>query len=139
MEAKAAIQNALDSSLHQIKMCFEGLADLDVKPIPVSMSPRETLAHLFECYTAFITHAGGGKHEWGVFQVPAEVKADPAKYVWSLREEAVAVFNAGNEETVVPLALDFLVLHDCYHVGQMCTLRLTLDPEWPAYSIYKHD
>jgi hypothetical protein len=33
-------------------------------------------------------------------------------------------------------AMHYIVLHDCYHVGQLCLVRLADDPNWDAYSIY---
>ena len=57
-------------------------------------------------------------------------------YVLTQRDAVVAKLDGSASEEVVKHAFDYVALHDCYHVGQMCTLRLTLDPEWNAYSIY---
>ena len=54
--------------------------------------------------------------------------------VSAARTEAVnTVLESGN----FVVGADFIVGHDAYHIGQLAQIRLALNPEWNAYSIYK--
>ncbi|MBL8048212.1 MAG: hypothetical protein JNJ45_05970 [Chthonomonas sp.] len=128
---------ALDDTGHQIRQAVAGL-DLDAKPIEAMMSGRMTLAHLYECYIACRAELNGEKHKWGEYVVPQEVVDDPMAHVFALRDEVIGEIHSAGTPEATSNALSYIALHDAYHVGQLCSLRLTLDPEWNAYSIYNH-
>lgn len=132
------LKNALDQSGHQIQKCFEGFpADAwDAKPIPGAMSAREILAHLWECYYALDSAMDGKSHAWGEFEVPAEIMANPINFAWAKRDESTARALASADPKHHELAIDYVALHDAYHVGQMVTLRSAVQPDWNSYSIY---
>ena len=134
------ILSAIDDAGHQIKMCFEGLpaAQWDVALATGLMTPKQTLTHLYEVYQAFLTEAAGGKHDWGTYQVPAEVAENPQNFAWEKRSEVRKLVEADPSEKNCHLAMDFIVLHDAYHVGQICAQRVANDPDFNPYSIYKH-
>jgi len=52
----------------------------------------------------------------------------------ALRAEAVAL--AMTSEEAAKASLDYVVIHDAYHVGQMALLRLEQEPGWDPYSLY---
>ncbi|HRF58400.1 MAG TPA: hypothetical protein PLH94_00635 [Fimbriimonadaceae bacterium] len=129
-------RKALDDSGKQITKIFEGLpVNLrDAKVTPQAMSPREIVQHLAECYTALKKHAAGQEHEWGTFQLGiADFDAAYAATM-ALRAEAVAL--AMTSEEAAKASLDYVVIHDAYHVGQMALLRLEQEPGWDPYSLY---
>ena len=99
------------------------------------MSPRELVEHLCECAVAFNKSAVGEKHEWGTFSVDDKSPANLRAELKRLRAEAVAEVNG--EDEVLKEAFSFLSSHDAYHVGQLCSCRLSLDPNWNAYAIYE--
>lgn len=128
---------AVETTRHQLVAIANGL-DLDAQPIAAMMSGRAMFAHLYECYCAALTILGGREHPWGDFEIPQSVMESPVAETFAKREEAVAALLADGSEAALKIAIDYIALHDSYHIGQLCTLRLTVDPEWDFYSIYKH-
>ncbi|MBL8069242.1 MAG: DinB family protein [Armatimonadetes bacterium] len=140
MDAKEFLAKQLDTTGYQLQAVFAGFPDgkWDERTCNEAMSAKETAEHLAECYVAFLDHCEGREHEWGSFK-PAS--SDPEKIVaemFELRAKAIATFMARNGDDVLGWASDYIVLHDPYHVGQMCSLRLELG-EFSPYSIYKMD
>lgn len=132
------LEYGLDQSKLQIEKVFEGIgeAELDMKLTDQAMTPREILEHLCECYHAVITEAAGGKHEWGTYSIEDKSFANLTKQAWSLRAQAAqAALDKGDEEAAM-YAFNYIILHDAYHVGQMCLVRMKADPNWNAYAIY---
>jgi hypothetical protein len=138
MDTQSFLKSAFDKTGYQVKMVFDGLTDLDTNPIPAMFSPREQLAHLWEVYQAVLTLAAGGKHPWGEFEIPDSIKSNAYEECMRARQAACEKILELDEEQALKFGMDFIVEHDAYHVGQMCSMRLALDPEWNAYSIYQH-
>ncbi|MBS1705095.1 MAG: hypothetical protein JST40_04420 [Armatimonadetes bacterium] len=138
MDARGLLESALKQSGFQVEKVFEGLSSeqWSMRPVAAMMTPAEQALHLAECYVAFCTEAQGGKHDWGGYVQPEAWASDPMGAISSERPKAVALALASESEDVQKLAMDFLTMHECYHVGQMCTIRLTLDETWSPYSIY---
>jgi len=137
MTDKELLRHQIDDAGYQLTKVFEGIEEtsLDSRVTEKAMTPREVVAHLAEAYQATIAAAAGKEHQWGSY-APAD-SSWPA--VWNemmgLRERAAeAILESGK----VTDGNAFIVAHDYYHVGQICSLRLIKDPEWDAYSIYKH-
>lgn len=131
------LQQLTDAGNQIFKFC-EGISEsaLDHRNTAGAMSPREQLAHLCECYEAYVTQAAGKKYEWGSYQAPnmdtpsllSEFNAQRAKAVKLVEE------NPGDEN--LKLAHMYVLAHDYYHVGQMCQARLAVQPDWDPYAIY---
>ncbi len=120
-----------------LEKTFEGLTEAEADHrFGHLMSPRQHATHLSEAYVAAVKHAKGEKHDWGSYQ-PAGSTWDAVLQDWRTRRaEAVeALLGAGDDESLKS-ASDYIVGHDHYHVGQMCSVRLNLNPQWNAYSIY---
>jgi len=120
----------------QLSRAIAGLSEVDAdkKPIPAMMTAREMMEHICEAYHAVKIHAAGGKHEWGSYTSGAETWESLIGHFQTLRETAIeAAFEGENGELLIA---DFIVGHDNYHVGQLVTLRSTIDPGWNSYSIY---
>lgn len=117
---------------------FAGVTEeqADQKVNEHAFSFRETIPHLTECCHAVLAHLAGEKYSWGSFK-PADTSLSAliADYE-ATRATAVAGVLAADEAEAVEIATAYLINHDHYHVGQLCTLKMTLDPTWDAYAIY---
>lgn len=101
------------------------------------MSPRQTAIHLAQCYTAFITEANGEPWDWSKpFDLGTSEPSAVLSRVNTLRAEAIDLVRSTEIEEVLTKAADFILMHDCYHVGQMALFRMRTDPNWDPYSIY---
>lgn len=130
-----------DDQGYQLERCFEGLseAQMDAKTTEGSMTPRETLEHFCECYTAFLASMKGEKHNWGTYKLADHSTDALLEEFRKLRTQAVeGALSKGDEETLRHAHL-FMTAHDAYHVGQLCLLRLQSDPSWDPYSIYRSE
>lgn len=134
---QSGIEAALTDVGQQLTQVASGL-DLDAQPIPAMMSGREMFGHLYECYVAGLADANGQKHPWGAYVIPDEVSANPVGAAMAKRAEVVAELLARETPEATLALVNYVILHDAYHVGQLCTLRLTLDENWDNYSIYQH-
>lgn len=137
MTAPELMQHQIDNLGFQLEQCFAGWNPnhLDDTLTEGGMSARTTLAHLAECCVAASTEAAGGKHEWGSYTLP-DPTWDAAQAEWRSQRAAAAALLCKDDEACLKHAHDFLVSHDAYHVGQLCQLRLKVEPEWNAYAIY---
>ncbi len=137
MTATELLRFQLDDGTFQLKACLEPMTDaqLDTRPAPGGMTPRETAVHLCECYEAFLAECEGRKHPWGSYAVSDTSKENLLSHLWATRQRAAAV--ALEKEDQAQHAHAFLVAHDCYHVGQLCLVLMTTNPEWDPYSIYQ--
>jgi hypothetical protein len=129
----------MDESGYQLNACFEGMTaeQIDSNPVPNAFSPRECLEHLLEVCTAVQAMSEGKQHEWGTYVAPKLGALELLEHFRTERTKAVETAIT-SIDTNHNLASDYIVGHEFYHVGQMVTARLTLDPNWPPYSIYRH-
>lgn len=136
--SESPILSAVRTAGFQLERVFQGLPAelLDAKLVPSTMSPRETMCHLYECYVAYLAHLAGGSHDWAAYEIPADVASDITNQVWTKRAEAVEALIAKNDEDASKTALDYIAMHDSYHIGQLCALRIEKDPSFNPYSLY---
>ena len=140
MTGSELIQAQIDMLTTQVEACYAGLApeDFERDIVPQMMKPARVLDHLAECVHAFLAKKDGAEYDqWGVTGLTGTLEERMAAYR-ELRELAKAGIAGREDEQALIAASDFLTAHDAYHVGQLVTMRLTLDPEWNAYSIYGH-
>lgn len=119
--------------------CVEGWnpSAFDEKLTPETMSLRIALIHLAEVYVAVQKQCRGEEHEWGSYAPSSSAEGHLIQAFHEERRRAVeAILGLDDEEKAAHLALDFIILHDAYHVGQLCSLRLKIEPEWNMYVIY---
>ena len=138
MTASELIKHQLADSGYQVNAVLADLteAEADQKNVGNAMSARETLVHLSECCVAFNESCEGIDHNWGTYGSSApSLDALKAEFL-ALRDEAMS--RVSDDEKVLKAASAYLVLHETYHVGQLAHLRIHLNPEWNAYSIYNH-
>ncbi len=101
-----------------------------------TMSAKEMVAHLTECYIAFQKSTKGESHEWGSY-VPADSSVEGLLAAMrSERAASGALLEAATDDHLKE-AFMYIHTHDTYHVGQLVSLRLTLNPEWNSYAIYE--
>jgi|CXWL01.1.fsa_nt_gi hypothetical protein len=122
----------------QLEKVFEGVEEshADFLAHPAMMTPRQVAVHLADCYVAMQKKARSEEPEWGSYQAPGSSLKDALAGMKAEREKAMGSISILDEKEQIHLATDFLILHDAYHVGQMCTIRLAIDPEWNYHSIY---
>lgn len=138
MDTSAFVQFLTHEAGNQLVQALANLTDeqWDAK-IEGAMSPREVVVHCSECYTAASTALRGESHEWGTYAPIAGGPDELVAEMKRLRAAAVAaILEAGTDEAL-KVAVHYIAMHDPYHVGQLVTLRLKLDPSWNAYSIYE--
>lgn len=135
MTANELLKHQFDDAGYQLTKVFEGIdASLDFRLVEGGMTPRETAAHLGECYSAILAETKGEKHQWGSYQ-PSTTEW-PALWaeVQDLRNQAVAA--AIGKEDWETHASAYGPAHDYYHVGAMAQIRIAREPGWDGYSIY---
>ncbi|MCU0317463.1 MAG: hypothetical protein MUC92_12820 [Fimbriimonadaceae bacterium] len=137
MTAKEHNLALFDEVGFQLTQCFANWPEgtWDEKLNEHAFSGREMIAHLLECYEAFLAGSRGEKHEWGTYSAPTDNPAELLALLVSKRAEARAVIEATDSDEVLGLSGSYILLHDAYHVGQLATLRLHLGG-WDPYSIY---
>lgn len=138
MDAKGFLSSQIDTTGYQLRAVFANFPDgkWDERVCSEAMSAKETAAHLAECYVAFLDHCQGKEHEWGSFQSASAKPQEIVAEMFALRDQAVVAFEAHSGGEALGWASDYIVLHDPYHVGQMCSLRLELG-DFVPYSIYR--
>ncbi len=137
MTAKELITAQLDDTKLQVSKVFEGIPEdgWDQSSNPQAMSPRQTLGHLTECCMAMLAE-DPHTYEWGSFDASGLSHQELMAKYNDLRAQCVQKCTESSEDEVINSASNFIALHEAYHVGQLATLRLALDPDWNAYSIY---
>lgn len=139
MDAIGLLRIAIDQSGNQIRQTYRGLnpCHADASLAPGAMTFLQTLDHLSECCLALSRSVDGEAHAWGSFRSEAEGLEGKMAEFWALREEGVAKALAEGSESALRHALDFIALHEAYHVGQLALLRSRLEPDWDFYAIYR--
>ncbi len=139
MTAHDFAESLLNESEFQLFASLKDVSESDftAKPIPVVMSMRECVEHLIECCKAVQAMVAGEKYNWGSYKLEASSMSDALDTFRTERAKAKAL-SLEHFETKPSLAKDFLIAHEFYHVGQICSLRHALNPEWDSYSIYQH-
>lgn len=137
MNATELTVHNMDRSFAQVKKALEGLSDFDSRVNEHTFSAGETLEHLTECYVAFEASCKGEEHQWGTYSAPDKSPSGLLSAYEAGHAKSLEIVNGSDDENVLKHAADYIYLHESYHIGQLCTLRLTLDPEWNFYSIYE--
>ena len=137
MDGLTNLRALLDDAQYQLEQVVSGMTEsqLDHRLAPTSMTPRETLVHVTECYVAGRAAGEGEEHEWGSYQavgsdLPSLLEAYRTERAKAVQELVVA------DEGRIRVA-NWLIGHDHYHVGQLAATRLATDPEWDTFSIYR--
>ena len=140
MTASDFALSQLNLAGYMLDKVYEGIdeATLDMRISPAAMTPRETAEHLCECYVASAKVAVGAKHEWGTYE--AVDKSWPAlgEQMRTLRTVAADACLNGTDEGLES-ASHYMISHDNYHVGQLCSIRIAADANWDPYCIYQMD
>jgi uncharacterized damage-inducible protein DinB len=138
MDALKISLTASEKALRQFTTALSGLSEAEsaAKLGEHSLSPNEMTLHLAECRAAVMAQIAGKEHEWGAFQ-PAEGEAPIAALERMQGEAKAAASSAADPAKAAEAVMDYMALHDAYHVGQLVTYRLTCQPGWDHYSIYR--
>jgi hypothetical protein len=138
MSAQALFDSLASAGETQLRGAYQGLSPAlyDDRLVDGLMSPKEIAGHLYECCIAAQALARGEEHKWGSVPAPEGTGDQVVAAMFQERERAVAACRGITDEERLAHALQFLTLHDAYHVGQIAALRLVRTPDWDAYSIY---
>lgn len=134
------LESVLSTSGRQLRAAYSGLPEslAETKVIEGGMTPAQMLEHVSEAYMAFIAKADGREHQWGSYRAEDRSFDGLRAEAFRLRDQAVAVaLSRGDDEQLAEAAVDYLALHDAYHVGQICALRVAHDPAFDPHSIYR--
>lgn len=133
---KQTLKQGCDAVGAQLKAVLDNVVHPNDNAIPTMMSPRQTMAHLYEVYEAVLVMAAGGKHDWGSYEIPPHVAEQIEHRLWDHRDKAIEAIMAMPDDQAAHTAVDYILLHDAYHVGQLCAHRLATESGWSPYSIY---
>jgi hypothetical protein len=138
MTALELTQWQLEHTGRQLEKALEGLNDegFSHRSSKSAMSPAEVVEHLCECYSAMSKSCDGEEHEWGTFSIEDKSPANLLAQLRLIRSEALAKLANANDDQLKSAFL-YGTEHDAYHIGQLCTVRIELDPSWNPYSIYE--
>lgn len=128
----------LADSEFQLSKAIEDLDSeaAEIRANPAGMTIREQVAHLGEAAVATLAAVEGRKYEWGSWQ-PEDRSWDGVKRAWrAARQAAIAAMPEADD--ALWHAHEYLIAHDYYHVGQICSARIALQPNWDSYAIYRH-
>jgi uncharacterized damage-inducible protein DinB len=133
------LKAALDATGNHLSKCLDGLPEtaMDARAAPDGMTAREILEHLCECYDAYSVISEGKEYAWGSYKAPSHQTAALLENWRESRDKAVAKGLASKEPKAREDAVHYIAIHDAYHVGQLCLIRLAAEPGWDAYSIYQ--
>lgn len=139
MNAQELIQYQLKTVGFQVEKCFEGLpaalyeASLD----NTAMTPRLTLAHLLEVLDAVEKLLKGTDPQWGAYQTDTTPFETLHQKYAARRKEIITQALASSEPQHLQILSNYIVLHESYHVGQLCSLRMARDAAFNPFSIYQ--
>jgi uncharacterized damage-inducible protein DinB len=138
MTAAELLRTQIDDAGYQLGKVLEGVReeDLDTKVESISMTLRQHVEHLCESYVAAATELHGGHHEWGTFALPNRSIATLLDTFNQVRNDTAQKLLSAEGDQGLHLASAYIVLHDGYHVGQLCALRQAIDSSWSSFSIY---
>lgn len=116
---------------NQVRAAVRGMKEStwDARLAANCMTPHETMVHLCDVYQYVGEKAKGGEPRWNQYQGDGSVDDFDR-----LRAQAVDACIASDHAS--ELLTDYIIVHDAYHVGQLCGVRRACEPEWDAYAIY---
>ncbi len=139
MSAPEFLMSGLNSAAKQINAVFSNIATdhWDHRATSEAMTPLESIRHLAHCYTAFMSEARGQAWDWRApFDLGVTEPGDMLAKANEIRAQAVDLVKSSTDESIYEKAIDYILLHDAYHVGQMALFRMQTDPTWDPSSIY---
>jgi len=128
---ESILRNQCDYVGNQVRAAFRGMEQptWDAHLAANGMTPRETMVHLCDVYQYVVEKARGGEPRWNQYQGGGSLDDFD-----SLRARAVDACFASDHAS--ELLTDYIVVHDAYHVGQLCMIRRACEPGWDVYAIY---
>ena len=139
MTSKELALSTINSAGIQLNKVLENLPDssADLQVTPQAMTPKRMIGHFCECYVAYDKLTKGEEHEWGTYTAPDLPMNELVTHMKGLRANAVALVEAGDGTKHLHEALEYIAVHDSYHIGQLALLRMQSEPEWNPYSLYE--
>jgi hypothetical protein len=135
MTASELLQFQLDETGKMLRRAFDGVDDRSADfEIGGMMSPRKQAAHLIRCYRACEDVSKGKEPAWETYDVDDSDWGSLMQLMEPDRSRAVS--GVTDDRKSIENANTFILGHDHYHIGQLCAIRLAMDPDWNAYAIY---
>jgi hypothetical protein len=132
------IKKQMDETEFMLSKTFEGLTNETAgTKVGNLMTPKETVEHLTEAYIAARKHVVGEKHEWGTYKPSNPSWDNLLDELGQNRKAAADAVIAKGDDDALTSANMYIIGHDHYHIGQLCAVRLAMDPNWDAYCIYQ--
>lgn len=140
MSAREVFEKVAAAGESQLRAAYKGMPDavFEARLNEKTMTPKEMAGHMQEACAALQKAMRGEEHEWGSFQPPAGSGEQAVAALMAERAKAVAAVLASPEPGKLAEGLDYLTVHEAYHIGQIAALRLAHEPDWDAYSLYAH-
>lgn len=131
MTGKRILQRQAERTQRHLELVLSGI-ELDFADYRLhdrSLSVKEQVIHLCECYQALLTTINAQTHEWGGY-VPPTIEWPAIKdHMFVLREQAYRAILEDPEDRLQGF-LSNIVGHDSYHIGQLVALRLMFESDW---------
>jgi uncharacterized damage-inducible protein DinB len=129
------LQKQCDYVGKQVRAAVDGLSQegWNTRPTETAMTPREIVTHLCGVYEYATAKARGEQATWTEYACAGDTNELMADFD-SKRQEAITACLAS--EDPYEMLTDYIIVHDAYHVGQLCTARFVVQPDWDPYAIY---
>lgn len=104
-----------------------------------AMSPIEQVFHLIEVTHACNEMINDREYTWGAYKPEAESLEAAVALYNKARETLINFISSLTDETVtkhLSTITNYILLHEAYHVGQLCNWKLENIPDWNPYEIY---
>jgi len=139
MSSENFLSKSLEECDFQLRVLINGFPSdqRETKVVPTAMSFRESIEHLAMVYHATNLIAHGEKFDWMSGWSTGITDIEPLiEKMFELRMVAInACMRTPDQHDI---AMDYIAMHDAYHVGQLCLIRMALDSGFNPYSLYQH-
>lgn len=139
MSSNNFLSKSLEECDFQLRAVLTGYpaTHLDTKVAPTAMSVRESVEHLAMVYHATNLIAHGETFDWGSGWSTGITDFNQLmEKMFDLR--LVAIMACMRTPDQHEIAMDYIAMHDSYHIGQLCLMRMSVDSAWDPYSLYQH-
>ncbi|MBS1710063.1 MAG: hypothetical protein JSS65_15235 [Armatimonadetes bacterium] len=126
-----------ETTAKQLERVLDGMpaSSVSFKLYDDFCSAQEVVAHLAECTVALFKSLKGESHGWGSHHMVAETAEGQMAEYRASRAAALEAAFADGSDSALQHVFSYIVLHDAYHVGQLCAVRAKLEG-WNTESIY---
>lgn len=103
---------------------------------PTSKTAQEIVGHLTSVYAAYIALLETGRVDWNRYDPAGKSPGELVAELRDIRHYAVEQANGSEMPLIHRGALEYIVMHEMYHVGQLALIRSETEPQWDAEAIF---